>query len=135
MAPDTDVVRRYCDAWMAGDLDHIISAYHDDIVLHWPGRHRLAGDHVGLDAALAALGAAQQRAERQLIEVHDILEGEHGVAVIVTERWTLRDPGESPVDLKRVLEYRVADGKLRECWIYESDQAAIDHLIGTTTQM
>jgi ketosteroid isomerase-like protein len=117
------VVRNHCDAWLAGDVAALFDAYHDDVVLEWPGRHRLAGAHRGKDAALAALIALQAATDRTVLRVDDVTVGERSVVALVTERWT----GDGvTLELDRALEYTVADGLILTCRIYESDQAAVD---------
>ncbi|MGZ8762700.1 MAG: nuclear transport factor 2 family protein [Acidimicrobiia bacterium] len=128
-APDMDqadagaIVRNYCDAWLAGDVAALFDAYHDDVVLEWPGEHDLAGEHRGKDAALTALITLQAATDRKVVRVHDVTIGERSVVALVTERWT-RDT--ESVELDRALEYTVADGLILMCRIYESDQAAVD---------
>lgn len=119
------VLRRYADAWQAGDLDALIGCYADDFTLHYAGANRFAGTHVGRDAALGVMAEVSTIAPRTLRSVDDVLSGGGGGALVVTEELT-RD-GETAV-LSRVLRYRVADGLLRECWLHDEDQALIDHL-------
>lgn len=130
-APELDdaaVVRTYCEAWMAGDAATVLSLYHSDLTLIWPGRHGLAGSHVGRDAALEALVALQVATNREPIEIVDVLDGTSCVAAIVVERWQRQDSkGESEtLQHRRVLEFAVAEGLLIRCQIYESAQAEVD---------
>jgi ketosteroid isomerase-like protein len=119
-------IRRYCDAWQRGDVATIVDCYHDDVVLHWFGRNPLAGDHRGKPAALTALMQMQQRANRRLVAIHDVLASDdHGI-VLARERFE-RDG--RVLEANRVLVYHVRDGKLAECWIYDEDQRAVDELL------
>jgi uncharacterized protein len=118
------VLRRYAQAWLTGDLDGILSAYGDEFALHYFGRSEFAGDHVGREAALATLAAVSARAPRRLDHVDDLLVSIDGGALVVTE--TLARDGES-VTLRRVLRYRVRDGKFQECWLYDERQDVVDH--------
>jgi len=123
-AGETEVVlRAYAAAWLAGDLDAVLAAYHDDIELHYFGASPLAGSHVGREAAFAALGLASVRSSRTLIAVDDVLVGATTGALVVTE-----DLGDPPRRVRRILLYRVADGKLRECWLFDEDQRFVDGL-------
>jgi uncharacterized protein len=117
------VLRAYADAWLAADLEQILGAYHDDVVLHYMGESPLAGTHAGKDAAFAALGLASQRSARKLIAIEDVLAGAGLGAILATE-----DLGDPPRRVRRVLLYRVLDGQLRECWLYDEDQRFIDAL-------
>jgi len=118
------VLRRYADAWSAGDLDTLIGCYADDFTLHYPGSSRFAGTHSGRDAALAAMAEVSALAPRRLRSVDEILVGGGGGALVVSEELTR---GGEAATMQRVLRYRIADGLLRECWLHESDQAAVDH--------
>ena len=117
------VLREYADAWLAGDLERILGAYHEDVVLHYMGDSPLAGTHAGRDAAFAALGQASQRSARRLIEIEDVLVGEALGALLAVE-----ELGDPPRRVRRVLLYRVLDGQLRECWLYDEDQRFVDAL-------
>lgn len=99
------VLKAYAAAWMAGDLEAVLAAYHDDIQLHYMGQSTLAGTHAGRDAAFAALGQASLRTARRLIGVEDVLVGESLGALLAVE-----------------------DNKLRECLLYDEDQRFIDGL-------
>jgi ketosteroid isomerase-like protein len=121
-----DTLRSYAQAWQAGDLEQVLGSYHEDIVLHYMGESPLAGTHVGKEAVFAVLGQASYRASRKLVEVEDVLVGEHLGALLAIE-----DLGEPPRRVRRVLLYRVEDGKLRECWLYDEDQRFIDELWST----
>jgi ketosteroid isomerase-like protein len=124
-ATNEAVVRRYCDAWRRGDVATIVDCYHDDVVLHWFGRSPLAGDHRGKAAALTALMRLQQLANRQLVEIHDVLASDAHAVVLARERFE-RDG--RVLDVNRVLVYHVRDDKLAEAWIYDEDQRELDAL-------
>jgi hypothetical protein len=115
------VLCEYADAWLASDLEKVLAAYHDDITLHYMGESPLAGTHSGREAAFVALGQASARTSRKLIAVEDVLVGNSLGALVVVE-----DLGEPPRRVRRVLVYRVQDGKLRECWLFDEDQRFID---------
>lgn len=122
-AVNEEVIRRYCDAWSRGDLAALVDCYHDDFTLHYFGQNPLAGDHVGKPAALMAMAQVQQRTNRRLLEITDAVAGRNRGVVLARERFE-RD-GQTR-DFDRVLVYRIEDGKLRECWIYDEDQRAVD---------
>ncbi len=128
---DVDVVRRYCDAWLAGDTLAVLSLYHEDLTLVWPGRHPFAGTHVGSQAAIEALLAVQELTNRVPVEIVDVLEGSSRSAAVVVERWTRETDGvPETLEHRRVLEYTVVDQKLHTCRVYESAQADVDEWLG-----
>jgi hypothetical protein len=120
------VVRRYADAWAAGDAATVIGLYADDIVLHYFGDSPLAGDHAGKAAALAVLGRISNAVKRGAPVIHDVLGGEHHAAILAKERW---GEGDDAVEINRVLLYHVRDGRLSECWIYDENQRLVDRIL------
>ncbi len=121
-----ETLRAYADAWLAADLEQVLGSYHDDIVLHYMGESPLAGTHTGKEAVFAVLGQASYRTSRKLLEVEDVLVGENLGALLAIE-----EIGDPPRRVRRVLLYRVQDGKLRECWLYDEDQRFVDELWST----
>ncbi len=120
------MVRRYLDAWQSGDITTVLDSYHPDLTLHWPGTHPLAGDHVGLDAALTALAELQSRTSRAVVSVGPLEERADGSVVVdVVERWRCPDP----IDVSRSLAFRVHDGTIAGCTVEEADAALVDRLL------
>lgn len=117
---------RYAAAWLANDLPAIVACYHDQFTLHYFGSNPLSGDHVGKPAALATLAEFGRLTGRQLLGVIDIMAGAGRGVILVRER--LGRAGDAH-DVERVLVYRVQDGLLAECWVYDADQARIDALL------
>lgn len=120
------VARRYADAWRAGDLAAIVACYHDDFTLHYGGSSALAGDHVGKAEALRTLAEIGRRTGRKLLEIVDVTAGNARAVILARESFTRN--GES-VEIDRALVYAIADGLLRECWLYDFDQALVDRFL------
>jgi len=125
-AANRAVVERYARAWEAGDLAALRACYHPDFTLHYFGDHSLAGDHVGLAAALAALVEVSRRTRRRLVRIIDVMAGPERAAVIAREAFE-RDGVVAELD--RVLVYRIADDLLVECWVHDGDQALVDSFL------
>lgn len=119
-------VRRYAAAWVGGDFPAMMATYADDFVLHWFGENPFATVHVGRDAAMAALMAFTQRTGRKLVEIVDVMAGEHRAVIIAREQVTIGD--ETRV-IERALVYRIEAGLLAECWVYDQDQRFIDRAL------
>lgn len=117
------VVKRYADAWAASDVQAIVDSYHDEVVFHYFGRSPLAGTHRGKAACLAVLKQVREKTNRSLVSIRDVLAGEHFGVVIALERF---ERGGAAVEIERMLKYRVRDGKLAECWVYDEDQRLVD---------
>lgn len=123
----SDVLHGYAEAWKAGDLAGILDGYADDVVFHYFGTHEHAGRHVGKDVAVAAMAAVSAKATRTLLEIEDVLVGGGDRGAIVARERLERD-GET-VEVVRALHYRVAGGRIAECWLYDQDQRLIDRLL------
>jgi hypothetical protein len=116
-------LRRYADSWVTGDLEAVLGAYADDVVFHYFGTTDLAGDHVGTAAAVDAMAAVSIRAPRRIVEIVDVLAGDQLGAIVVVEE--LSRDGEVAL-VRRVLTYKVENGKIIECWVLDEDQPLID---------
>jgi uncharacterized protein len=116
------VIERYAAAWSRGDLPGIAACYHEGFVLHYFGAHALSGMHVGKAAALRALADFSRRTRRELVAILDTPIGAERGAIVVRERL-------GGAEVERVLVYSVAEGLLKECWVYDQDQHFIDGLI------
>ena len=120
---NAEVLRRYADAWLRGDVATLVGSYHDEISLHWYGRNALAGEHRGKAAALTALADLQTRVSRKLVAVDDLFANDAGGVLLVRERFE-RDG--RVAELPRVLVFRVRDEKIAECRVYDRDQREVD---------
>lgn len=114
---------RYADVWDANDLTGILDCYADDFTLHYFGSNPFSGDHVGKQAAFAVLLEVGSRAPRKLVAVDEILAGPEAAVLVVREEI---DVGGEIEVVRRVLRYRVVDGRFTECWLYEESQSLID---------
>jgi uncharacterized protein len=120
------VVKRYADAWIAGELRPIVDCYHDEIVFHYFGQSPLAGTHRGKAACLNALKMVKERTNRRLVKIKDVLSGRHFGLLVAVEAW---ERNGSNVEVERLLKFKVRDGKLAECWVYDEDQRLVDKFL------
>ena len=121
--PVREAVSRYAAAWLAGDRTVMLASYHDDFTLHYFGSNPLAGVHRGKPAALAILAEVTRRTNRKLLGIVDVMAEPERGALLVRELFN-RDG--KTAEVERLLVYSVGDGLLRECWVYDQDQALVD---------
>ena len=128
LAPESTrrAISNYATAWLAGDRPAMLASYHDDFTLHYFGRNPLAGVHRGKPAALAILAEVTRRTHRRLLGIVDIMAGPERGALLVRESFQ-RDGNTAEVE--RLLVYSVRDELLRECWVYDQDQAPVDSFL------
>ena len=120
-----DLVLALYGAVLAGDAERAADLVTDDVRLHVPGSHRLAGDHVGLPAILDFL--AQSRAttdDGEHIDVRDVLVGHDHVALYC--HVTATRSGRPPLDNLTVHLARVTDGRVSELALHNRDDAPVD---------
>jgi ketosteroid isomerase-like protein len=98
---------------------------HEDVVLHVPGSHPLAGEHRGPEALVRFVEASRYRTENgEHIEVLDVLEGaDHAAAYL---RVTAQRAGKTPLDNTTVHVLRLVDGRVAEIWLHNWDNTAVN---------
>jgi uncharacterized protein len=122
---NSEVMRRYVEAWERNDWEAAIAIWADDVVHHVPGRSRLAGDFVGKQAFLDHYDRifAELGGTIEVVEFHDVLaSAEHAVA-LVKER-AVR--GERSLEFNRVVVYHLRGDKITETWSHDYDPYALD---------
>jgi uncharacterized protein len=119
------VIERYADAWQRSD-PAALALYHPQFTVHWFGHSPLSGSHVGADQVRQALGELTRRTNRRLVRIVATLAGTERGAIIARESF---GTGEARVEMDRVLIFTVAEGRLRECWVYDSDPELLDRYV------
>lgn len=120
-----DLVVSLYRAVEGGDLAGAAAALHDDVVLHVPGTHPLAGDHrgpAGILEFVAGIRALTDDGEH--IEVLDVLEGDELVAVCALV--TARRSGHAPLTNRTVHVLRIDAGRVAEIWFHNFDDLTVD---------
>lgn len=117
-------IREVYAAQARGDVEGYLSLLADDVVLHFPGRSRLAGDHAGKHAIRRHFALVAELSHGSFrTEVHDVLANDdHAVALI--DARAERDG--RTIDLPRVHVWHVRDGRPSELWVHPVDQYALD---------
>jgi ketosteroid isomerase-like protein len=120
-----EVMRQYTDAWGRGEPEMAFGFYAEDVVMHLPGRGRLAGAHQGKAAVVAVIQELLARTDGTAVsvEVLDRLVSDSGVALVLREVVTR---GEKTLDIRRVNVYRVRNGKIADIQIFEANQYDVD---------
>jgi ketosteroid isomerase-like protein len=127
---NTEIVRRYFDAVGRGDLPAVGEAFADDIEWHQPGQGSLSGLHRGKQAVFALLGhfMARSGGTFRIDEVGALMA--QGDLVAVSIHFRAERPGRSALSMSGVDLLRVADGRIREVWLFSEDQTAEDAFWG-----
>lgn len=112
-------------ALLANQLDEARRYAHDDVVLHVPGNHPLAGEHHGPEALARFVEASRERTDTgEQIEVLDVLEGSDHAAVYL--HVTAERAGKTPLDNTTVHLLRLVDGRVAEVWLHNWDNDTVN---------
>jgi len=121
-------VRAGYDAFNQGDIPVLIDLFDENIVWHFPGTSRLAGDHKGRDATLGVLGAYGEAAGGTLkANVIDVMASEDHVAGVAND--TASHQGRT-LDVRSTVVFSMRGGKVTEAWHYIDDLASLDAFLG-----
>ena len=123
-AANADRIRGGYTAFNKGDVEALIDLFADDIVWHFPGTSKLAGEHVGRDAALGVLGAYGAASDGTLqANLVDIMASDDNVTGWANDTATA---GGRSLDINSVVIFTLRDGKVTEARHFFDDQAALD---------
>ena len=130
-ADPVSVVRRFHAAQArlyagGGGVDVVRELLSDDVVWHVPGASAIAGEHRGVEAVVAYMDA------RRRIMDGTFRVNVHGAAVIAGRVVQLAGGvavrGGTDVAWETIGVFRVAGGRIAECWLLPFDQAAFDRI-------
>lgn len=121
MTDNETILRAALAAIAAGDADALAEVMADDVVVHVPGRSRVAGTLRGrgrFGARIREVGGGNLT-----IDVHDVLgSADHAVGVYVMRL----DAPERSFTWRHVNVYHVRDGKIVEVWSNPFEQDEFD---------
>jgi uncharacterized protein len=120
-----ELIHAYIDAWMAGDVDAAVDCYGDDVVLHILGTHPLAGVYHGKPAVRGYINKLVEvtGGNVQLVKPYGVLVSDTLAVDMVRSRFKR---GDKTLELNRAVVYHLHDGKIREFWVHDDDQEAVD---------
>jgi predicted SnoaL-like aldol condensation-catalyzing enzyme len=121
---DQKAIQQLINAFNQRDLEPGSKLFTEDVVLHCPGKNRIAGDYTGKSGVVdfwkkqIELTGGSFKAE-----VDSVYQGEGNLVLIMDVSAELDDRSYS---WRRVNHYRVVEGRVVEGWIYEGDQYTAD---------
>jgi uncharacterized protein len=117
------VLRTYADAWLRSDHTVIFACYADDIVAHYGGSSPFAGTHVGRDEFVKVLINVAVRSQRELLAIEAVYDDGATGAIFTREAIIVHGQRH---EVLRSLRFRLHDGLIAECWLYDQDQHLVD---------
>jgi ketosteroid isomerase-like protein len=127
---NVEVVQRFEDAFVRGDMDEVLSLLTHDVVVHEAPSLPYPGDHRGHDGFLRLADAFNSVWE--IVGDLDLTfldAGETRVVVLVAFDVMTRPTG-APLRLRLVEVYTVRDGRIADLDVYYRDTAAIVEATG-----
>lgn len=123
-AENANRIRAGYDAFNRADIAALVDLFAEDAVWHFPGASKLAGDHVGRDATLAAIGAYAEASGGTLqAKVIDVMASDAHVTGVAQDTGTNAN---GTLDVRSTVVFSLRDGKVTEAWHYVDDLAALD---------
>jgi ketosteroid isomerase-like protein len=112
--------------YAGGDQGPVRAMLADDVTWHVPGRSAIAGDYRGRDEVLRYFAARRALAGAALrINVRGVLADSKRAALLATGEVDL---GGETLTWETVVVFRMAEGRIAECWVLPHDQAAFDEI-------
>ncbi len=119
------IVRSYVDCLGRGEMEKVGQLLADDVIWHQPGNSHLSGVHIGKVQLFAHLGKFMELSGNtfHVSKVHSLMANDNMVSASLhfeAERQG-RKLSMDGVDLMRI-----DGGKIKEVWLFSSDQAGED---------
>jgi hypothetical protein len=125
-----DIVRGYFDAVGRGDMPAVGEAFANDIEWHQPGEGSLSGLHCGKDAVFTLLGRFMERSGGtfRIDSIGPLMA--QGDLIATSIHFRAERPDGKTMSMSGVDLLRVANGRIREVWLFSKDQRAEDAFWG-----
>ena len=117
-------IRAGYDAFNRADVATLVDLFADDVVWHFPGSSKLAGEHIGRDATLTVLGGYGEASGGTLqANLIDVMASDAHVTGVAND--TATKSGRK-LDVRSTVVFAMRDGKVTEAWHYIDDLDALD---------
>jgi ketosteroid isomerase-like protein len=128
--PHAQLIREFHDRqnrfYAGGEQQPVGALLAEDVTWHVPGSSALGGDHRGRDDVLGYFARRRELADATFrIDVRGVLSD--GERTVVLARGEVQRGGET-FAWGTVAIFRVADGRIAECWVVPHDQRAFDQI-------
>jgi uncharacterized protein len=126
--PHARLIRDFHDRqnrfYAGGDQGPVSAMLTDDVTWHVPGRSAIAGDYRGRDEVLRYFAARRELAGATFrIHVRGVLTDDKRAAILASGEVEL---GGETSTWGTVVVFRMAHGRIAECWVLPYDQGAFD---------
>jgi uncharacterized protein len=126
--PHAQLIRDFHDRqnrfYAGGDQGPVSAMLTDDVTWHVPGRSAIAGDYRGRDEVLRYFATRRALAGATFrIHVRGVVTDDDRAAILATGEVGL---GGKTLTWGTVVVFRMAEGRIAECWVLPYDQRAFD---------
>ena len=129
MSTNLEIFNAYNNGLIAGDFPAVFAAMAEDIIWHQPGKNGLSGTVVGQEPLGAHLAQFAEKTNGTFkVLTNWVSDNGDLVAANVTFVGTRADGEE--LNMNGIDLFRMEDGKIKEVWLFSSDQAAEDAFWG-----
>jgi predicted SnoaL-like aldol condensation-catalyzing enzyme len=121
---DKKAIQQLIEAFNRRELEPGSKLFSEDVVLHCPGKNRIAGDYIGKQALLDFWqNQFELSGESLQAEVITVCQGEGS---LILEMKLSVEHDQDTYSWRRANHYRIVEGRIVEAWIYEGDQYTAD---------
>lgn len=116
--------------YAGGDQEPVRAMLTPDVVWHVPGHSAIAGEHRGRDQVLRYFAERRTLTNATFrIDVRGVLADDQRTVILATG--VLEHGGET-FTWGTIAIFRIAEGKIAECWVIPHDQGAYDEIWSAT---
>ncbi|MFC3928607.1 nuclear transport factor 2 family protein [Streptococcus caprae] len=129
MSTNLEIFNAYNERLIKGDFPAVFATMADDIIWHQSGQHTTADTYHGKEALGAHLASFAEKTNGTFkVLTNWVSDNDDLVAANVTFLGTRTDGKE--LNMNGVDLFRIEDGKIKEVWLFSSDQAEEDAFWG-----
>lgn len=129
MSTNLEIFNQYNNGLIAGDFEAVFAAMADDIIWHQPGNNVTSGIIVGKEKLGAHLAQFAEKTDGTFkVLTNWVSDNADLVAANVTFLGTRTDGTE--LNMNGIDLFRIEDGKIKEVWLFSSEQAVEDAFWG-----
>lgn len=129
MSTNLEIFNAYNNALIAGDFDAVFATMADDIVWHQPGNHSMSGLKEGKAVLGAHLGGFSA-VTNGTFKVLTNWVSDNGDLVAANVTFVGIHENGKEINMNGIDLFRMEDDKIKEVWLFSSDQAEEDAFWG-----
>jgi uncharacterized protein len=124
-AQNIKILQTYVNSLSKGDMETVGKLLADDVIWHQPGGSHLSGLHTGKQKLFEHLGKFMQLSDNtfRVSKVGSVMANDDMVSATLH---FMAERQDRTLSMDGVDVMRIADGTIKEVWLFSSDQAAED---------